>query len=211
MNIIAYETRSNHKISTISKNLIIMCGWPGCGKSTLAHRLFKGIERSTIISRDHLRDFISDSGFIEPTRDAKIVETDIHLYVCAERLLQEVNTLILDGTFHSFKKRNRVYFFARQNRCEAVIIHCVCSREAALRRLRRQIEAREKVFNYSPEQVIAYYEKKFDQPIPEAIWANVITVDTQDDFKPTIVDKRLKFSSPFVQSVIDVLELPILL
>lgn len=190
-----------------------MCGWPGSGKSTIARHLHQGLERSTILSRDNLRDFISDSGFIEPTIDAKIVETDIHLYMCAERLLQEVDTLILDGTFHSFNKRNRAYFFAQQHRCEAVIIHCVCSREVALRRLRKQIAEREKVFNYHPEQVIEYYEKKFDPPIPEEIWANVIKVNTQDDDKPAVIYKNLKssFPSPFMQRVVDILERQILL
>jgi len=217
MKSVEHEIRLGYKASASSKSLIIMCGWPGSGKSTIARRLANGLEHSTIIKRDDLRDFISSSGFINPIPDGKIVETDAHLYMCAElllrgkeNLLQEVNTLIIDGTFHSFKKRNHASYFAQEQRCEMMIVHCVCSHETALRRLRKQIADKEKVFKYPPEEVVEFYENRFDQLLPEEMETAVIKINTEDDYKPTIIHKPLMPSSPFVQNVIDIFELPIL-
>ena len=223
---------SSDLFSLTFKNLILMCGWPGTGKTTIANRVAKGIERSYILNRDRLRSEIAKSGFIDSVLKKKIAETDVKLYAQAEKLLkpidmlhideftillqdltflerlQRVETLILDGTFHSFEKRKRAYWFAEQHGCEPVVIFCTCSAEKALQRLQHQIEEEEKIFKYPPEEVLKYYHEHFNSLERDTTCATVIQIDTENHQKPAVTIKSIYRPSLFIQRLLKILEKP---
>jgi len=208
-----------------SKKLIIMCGLPGTGKTTFAQRIADGLTRSYILHRDEAREFINDStkrsyiihrhelkqviaqsGFVKPTSEARIVEVDSRLFVQAGKLLPCVDTLILDGTFHSYKKRNRAYWFAKQHGCKPIIIYCICSFNEALRRLRHQSEEKVKVFESPLEEFLLYYQEHFDSLEPDTLGVTVIQVDTENYRKPKVEIKSLLHSSIFVEKLVKILQ-----
>ena len=90
--------------------VIIFCGIPGAGKTTIAKQLVKELEK-----KGKVKIFISD-------------EISGSFYKKIPRILEEnlnkVDFLILDATFYKKKWRDLVYDLAKGHKVFLIYIHC---------------------------------------------------------------------------------------
>jgi predicted kinase len=205
-----------------SKHLIIMCGWPGTGKTTIANHLAQGIERSVLINRDAFKDpndlkenvTTALRYKVVPRLNYKVLARDVILYTYAEKQLQKFDTIIVDGTFHRRDKRNRAYEHAKRWGCEPVLIYCTCSLKEAWRRLKHQIEQNEKSFKFPLQDVLFDYEKHFDDIMEDTLWPIKIKVNTENTQKPMVEELRFRDKSvikpsAYIQQLIQILKKPL--
>jgi predicted kinase len=141
--------------------LVVFCGIPGSGKSTIAHLVAKMSMPSVQLQTDGVRNMIA-----EPTYSPEESEFVYQACVAAAKVALDMGYLtILDGTFGSRRRREGALSALEGHYSSANVVHVVCGLEAALQRNSRR---RKPV----PEENLRGIMAGFD--IPEG----AITVDT---------------------------------
>lgn len=129
----------------------LLCGIPGCGKSTLAARI-----PAYVISTDSIRKFLWD--------DESVVKHDVLVFRVAEDitdyLLKKRSDLIIDATNLTRKKREKFIKLGRRYNARVVLHWINCPVGTALERN----AARERKV---PETVIKSLYKSFQIPETE--------------------------------------------
>ncbi|MBN1581229.1 MAG: ATP-binding protein [Anaerolineae bacterium] len=121
--------------------IIMMIGLPASGKSTVARRLAARLPSSVILDKDVIRAAL----FPPPEMTYSTEQDDFCMQVMletAEYLLRRdpSKVVILDGrTFSRRYQRDRVRAFAARLETRLEIVECVCSDEAARRRLENDV------------------------------------------------------------------------
>jgi predicted kinase len=113
--------------------LVIVCGAPGTGKTTLARHLGRALGVTTI-TKDDLKEALADrlgAGDRARSRELGSLAYD-ELYAKAAALLAAGDGVVLEANFHRAQSEPPLRALAAQGR--AVVIECVC--DAALRRQR---------------------------------------------------------------------------
>ena len=129
--------------------VIIFCGIPGCGKSTIARLLAKELEK-----RGSVTLFVSD---------------DIRgrIYKKIPRILTEnagiADFLILDATFYKEKWRQMVYALAKPH--PVFLVYVWCKKETAIKRNKKRKPG-------IPEKVIHIMASQFETPKTPSIAIN---------------------------------------
>jgi predicted kinase len=126
----AKETRKSGR-----KRLILLCGLPGTGKSSVAHRIAEKTG-SLVFSTDVVRKEL----FSKPkyTENEKRMVYNL-LFEMAERFLDSSDTVVMDGTFYKKELRERAKEIADKNGSNFHIIEVVCCESDAKQRLGRRI------------------------------------------------------------------------
>jgi predicted kinase len=141
--------------------LLVFCGIPGSGKSTIAHMVARMSMPSVQLQTDGVRSMIA-----EPTYSAEESEFVYQACVAAAKVALDMGYLtILDGTFGSVRRREGTLSALEGHYSSASVVHVVCGLEEALQ---RNSKRRKPV----PEENLRGILAKFD--IPEG----AITVDT---------------------------------
>ncbi len=111
--------------------LIIICGLPGSGKSSLSRRL-KRILPAIHLNTDKVRKEV----FPNPkyTEQEKKMVYDEIVNQTEKQLLKKRN-VIVDATFYSKKYRQRVINVARDTKTKYYVIKCILSEEMIKKRL----------------------------------------------------------------------------
>ena len=102
--------------------LILVCGLPGVGKTTMAKRIADET-KSFVLSTDTLRKKIIDDP--EYTEREKELVYNL-LFEMAEKFLMTGKNVILDGTFYRKKLRDRARKLAERTNNEFIIVEIVC-------------------------------------------------------------------------------------
>jgi tRNA uridine 5-carbamoylmethylation protein Kti12 len=97
--------------------IILFCGPPASGKSTIAEKLAAKLGDSRLIASDEFRR-----------------KTYKHMFTEAERWAGKVKHLILDGTFYRKEWRERIQELSRRRGERMFTIYVACSLETCLRR-----------------------------------------------------------------------------
>jgi predicted kinase len=145
--------------------IILICGLPGVGKSSLASKLAPLIN-AVVLSTDHIRKEL----FEKPkyTRKEKALVYDV-LILIARFLYEAGVNCILDATFNSERSRSEVKTKLRLGNNCIRIIECICPEKIVLDRLKHRRQG------YSDADASIYFNmKKFSEPILD----EHITVDT---------------------------------
>jgi predicted kinase len=114
--------------------LILVCGLPATGKSTLARNLSKRL-KGILLRTDIIRKEV----FPEPryTAEEKLLVYNI-LTLIAWYLLLAKQTVIIDGTFYKKDLRDQIYKLANRSGRPFYVIQCVCSDRVIQERMSRR-------------------------------------------------------------------------
>lgn len=206
------------KKSHFRKRIVVMCGCPGTGKTTIARRIHQVMNStSVIIHRDSIQElhlgkgnhYLLDNNVMPAQIDQEVLKQ-------AKKQLREYDIIILDAGFREYSKRQQVYKFAQKYRCEVVVIHCICNDEISRQRLEQQIQRGEKTFNIPLKRFLKYHHSTFDKPPyksdkppyeSDSAAATIVKVNT-DQNQVTTLGPRENPSSDFVTQLIQILESP---
>ena len=119
---------------SVPGRLVLFCGIPGSGKSTVAGLVAKMSMPSVQLQTDGLRSMIA-----EPTYSAEESEFVYQACIAAAKVALDMGYLtILDGTFGSRRRRDGA-LSALEGHCSSVnVVHVVCGLDTALQRNSRR-------------------------------------------------------------------------
>lgn len=156
--------------------LILVCGLPGTGKSTLANNLARKIN-ATVLRTDVIRKEL----FKRPryTEEEKKLIYDI-VFLIAKYLLEKKNNVIIDGTFYKKKIRERIYDIGKKTESDLHVIECTCPENVIVERMKRR-DKRGKNLSDADFQVYKRIKGEF-----EPISRKHITIDTNRSVRETL-------------------------
>ena len=141
--------------------LVVFCGIPGSGKSTIAHLVAKAAKPSVQLQTDGVRFMIP-----EPSYSAEESEFVYQACIAAAGVALDLGYFtILDGTFGSRKRRDSALAALEAHCSRADVVHVQCDLNIALDRNARR---RKPV----PEENLKGIVAGFDVPV------GAVTVDT---------------------------------
>ena len=162
--------------------IVVVCGLPGVGKTTLAKEIAPMI-KATILSTDKIRkELLSHPTYQQQER---ILIYDI-MVIIAKYLHDAGINCILDATFNKETSRNELIEKLGLSKDQIKIVECICPEEVVISR----IKARKN--DYSDADVSVYKKMK---KIYEPVKGEHLTVDTSKDVKSStqfVVDQILE-------------------
>ncbi len=145
--------------------IVLICGLPGVGKTTIAKNLAPLID-AVILSSDKIRkELIPNPTY---TKEERKLIYDVMVLI-AVYLQNSGTNIILDATFNKEDSRNKVKQRIRVPRDEFFIIECVCPENIIFSRIKNRKE------DYSDADISVYQKMK---KIYEPVKVDHITVDT---------------------------------
>jgi predicted kinase len=148
--------------------LVIICGLPGVGKTTIAKNLAPLIDAS-ILSTDKIRKELISNPTYQKEERALIYDVMILL---AKYLQQVGRNCILDATFNKEYSRNQVKNMLKVSEDQFFIVECTCPEKIVFSRLKNRKD------DYSDADALVYQKmKKIYEPVKD----KHITVDTSQD------------------------------
>lgn len=116
------------------KLIILICGLPGVGKTTLARELAVLI-KGVVLSTDKIRKEM----IRKPTYSRKEREIIYDILLLLAKYLHEAGVnCILDATFNKKRSRDKVREFLKLSENQIVTIECVCPEQIVLARLKQR-------------------------------------------------------------------------
>ncbi|MBI4167810.1 MAG: AAA family ATPase [Candidatus Aenigmarchaeota archaeon] len=158
--------------------LIIVCGLPGTGKTTIAKALSQRIG-ATLLRTDVIRkEMLSENTYTEKERDS-VYE---NMLIMADEKLRSGEDCILDGTFYKKSLRAGAKRIAENNKSGFHIVECLLHEDV----VKRRITPRKNDESKADFSIFLKLRKTFE-PITE----KHIVIDTSKDTKDC-VDKIMK-------------------
>lgn len=126
---------------TIMKEIYIMCGETGSGKSTVAKLIANAIGTRVLVA-DEIRRIITRNSIVPINRYSRRVtqQTYQELLQQAEDILLRLNksAIVLDATFLTMLLRGKAKKLARRSRARLIIIECKVNHRKQIGRLVRR-------------------------------------------------------------------------
>lgn len=153
--------------------LIVVCGLPGTGKTTISKALSQ-IVGAALLRTDVIRkDMLHENAYTEKERDS-VYE---NMLAIADGKLKNGDDCVLDGTFYKKPLRDAAKRVAEKNKSAFHIVECVLHENA----VKARIEARKGDESEADFSVYIKAKKTFD-PVTE----KHITVDTSENVKKCV-------------------------
>ena len=149
--------------------LILVCGYIGVGKSTVAQRIAQKID-GVILRTDEIRSKI----YPNPTHSKKEIRHVYELFFEElKKLLKEDKNVVLDATFHLKENREKIINIAEKLKVDLKIVEVRCdSDEEAKRRIENRNDGVSKT-DYNQ-----YLKHKFE--FEEIVEEKIIINNTKD-------------------------------
>ena len=155
--------------------IILICGYPGVGKTTIAHELASLIN-AVVLSTDKIRKELIDN----PNYGEEEKGTIYKIFILIAKYLHNTRVnCILDATFYTQKSREDVKTRLNLKNYQYKIIECICPEELVISRLIKRKN------DYSDADISTY---KMIRKIYEPIKEKHITIDTSQSLKKTIAE-----------------------
>lgn len=148
--------------------IVIICGLPGTGKTTIAKKLALIID-AVVLSTDKIRKELIPN----PTYQRKERELIFDVMVLLAKYLHSSDkSCILDATFNKESSRNQVKNDLKVSENQFFVVECTCPEKIILSRLENRKD------DYSDADIFVYQQMK---KIYEPITSKHITIDTSLD------------------------------
>ena len=148
--------------------IVIICGLPGTGKTTIAKKLASIID-AVVLSTDKIRKELIPN----PTYQRKERELIFDVMVLLAKYLHSSDkNCILDATFNKEYSRNQVKNDLKLSENRFFVVECTCLEKIILSRLENRKD------DYSDADIFVYQQMK---KIYEPITSKHITIDTSQD------------------------------
>jgi predicted kinase len=121
-------------IAFVMPEIILLCGLPGVGKTTLA-RSVASRTGASILSSDKIRKELIKYPAYTRTEGRLIYDV---LMLLTKYLTAAGNNCILDATFNRERSRKEVENKLRSNNVQLYVIECICPEDVVLERLRNR-------------------------------------------------------------------------
>lgn len=165
--------------------LVLVCGLPGTGKSTVAKELAKRINGKLLRTDIIRKEMIKKPKYTERGKQ-NVYEL---LFSRAEHLLSKKINCILDGTFYKKSLRKRASDVAKKTGAKFEIIECICPEKIIFERMKKRI----KIGDASDADFRIYEKMKNEyEPIEE----KHIVIDTSKNYEK-IIEKVVKIDKQF--------------
>ena len=177
------------------RSVVMMCGLPASGKTTIASRLHATAGGVLIRSCDVYADLgISLPYWVERTRgftvgvheyDALRDRAYVEIARRLERHLPHAGLVILDAVYGEREKREVVYAIARARGAAVTLLHCRCedAGEVARRLERRRGRETTPEHEASDQSVFRDIQRRWEDPdadrFPEGGSPTIMTIDTR--------------------------------
>lgn len=176
--------------------LIVMCGLPATGKSTVAEALAKEV-KATVLRTDLIRREIFKEGKLEevlkskdplsydlqrifdplpniPEEYQKLIwkQNEIVYGVLLKRtkdLLRQGKNVILDGTFSKRRLRSKVYSIAETCNTNAYLIYCTCDEKIIEQRLIDREKGKGRLSNVVRMDLYYKVKENFEDPSNDGV------------------------------------------
>lgn len=153
--------------------IVIVCGLPGVGKTTIAKKLALLID-AVVLSTDKIRKEIIPN----PTYQKEERRLIYDVMILIAKYLQKIDkNCVLDATFNREYSRNRVKNELKVAEGQFFIVECTCPEEIVLSRLRNRKD------DYSDADSEIYQKMK---KIYEPVTTKHIHIDTSKDLEHNI-------------------------
>lgn len=157
---------------SISETLVVVCGLPGVGKTTVAETISERVD-GTLLRTDVVRkELLSDPDYTEA--ESRLVYDE--LFDRARAGLERGRSVVLDGTFQDEERRKRAGRLASTLSAEFRLVKVECSEGV----VRNRIEHREGDASDADFEVHTLYRETFD-PLSR----DHVTVDNSNGFEST--------------------------
>ena len=148
--------------------LVVVCGLPGVGKSTVARFIAEEIDAERLRTDIVRKELVDEPAYTDAERRAVYEE----LYDRAEARVAAADDVVLDGTFWATRLRDRAAAIADEHDAEFVLVRVTCNAEIAERR----IAERESDASDADVAVHTQFREDFD-PIER----DHVTIDNSED------------------------------
>ncbi|HBI16703.1 MAG TPA: hypothetical protein DDY52_00895 [Candidatus Moranbacteria bacterium] len=145
--------------------LILVCGYIGVGKSTVAQRIAQKID-GTILRTDEIRSGI----YPNPTHSREEIQHVYELFFEElKKLLREDKNVVLDATFHLKENREKIINIAEKLKVDLKIVEVRCDSNEETR---KRIENRNDGVSKTDYQQYLKHKAEFEEIDEEKIIIN---------------------------------------
>ena len=201
------KLRSKYKLLLIllfdRKMLIIVCGLPGTGKSTLARHLSSDLGGEVLRTDLIRRELFQNASLKEVLRSDDPMRYDLErifdsqeeipeeyqriiwkqkemvydeLLRRVEMLLEKGSNVILDGTFYKRRMRERIYSLSKKSGIPTYLIECRCPEKTVEDRLIKRQRIPNEVSNVKKMQIYRTVKKAYEPTVSDPV--PIIIFDT---------------------------------
>lgn len=188
--------------------LIVMCGLPATGKTTIAKKIAKDIGMEILHTDMIRRELFKKCSYQELLVLDNIMSYDIEyavknqnlseketekyqeliskqkemvydaLFDKAFSLLSEGRSVLLDGTFYKRNLRERAYSIAHDTNHNIYVVECVCTETEIEKRLQRRKYRKDELSNAEEMRIYYMLKDQYENPYEDGV--PLITVDTNN-------------------------------
>ncbi|RLI11147.1 hypothetical protein DRO35_05500 [Candidatus Bathyarchaeota archaeon] len=186
--------------------LIVVCGLPATGKSTLAKHLAIDLGGEILRTDIIRRELFKDASLEEVLESKDPMQYDLERifdrqevipekYQCmiwrqkemvydellkrVERLLKKGTNVILDGTFYKRNLRDRIYSLSRRMKTRTYLIECRCSETVIKKRVAGRRKIRDEASNVDKMRIYYIVKKAYESPLSDPV--PIILFDTYQE------------------------------
>jgi len=181
---------------SIRKMLIVVCGLPGTGKSTLAKHFSSELGGEVLRTDLIRRELFKKAALEEVLKSNDPMQYDLErifnkqesipekyqqmiwkqkemvydeLMRRVEMLLKKGDNVILDGTFYRRRLREKIYSIAEKADVSVYLVECRCPEEVVEVRLRKRRRISNEVSNVNKIQVYHTVKAAYESPISDSV------------------------------------------
>lgn len=152
---------------TDKQKLIIICGLPGVGKTTVAHALAHRINAVVITSEKVVDELFRNTRHNHTDKDwthRELAQGYNELFSREERALKAGHTVIVEGSFRFDRQRRRAIAIADKLSIPHMVISVTCPVNIMKKRLEKRFKTTKHQFGYQAHLAVKKVYEKVKRP-----------------------------------------------